>query len=69
MKYEKVTPAIIKAHDELEDPALLGLGELEMKDVERRSLALVDWISSFTDPLPPLFDAAANVRVGVAVSV
>ncbi len=46
MKFEKPTPVSLKAHDELnekwlqdrliEDPSLLGLGDLEIKDVERR---------------------------------
>jgi hypothetical protein len=45
-KFEKATPVILKTHSELnekwlqerlaEDPSLLGLGDLEVKDVERR---------------------------------
>lgn len=46
MKFEKATPVSLKAHSELDekwlqerlvdDPGLLGLGDLELKDVERR---------------------------------
>jgi len=46
MKFEKATPVSLKTHGELnekwlqerlaEDPSLLGLGDLEVKDVERR---------------------------------
>lgn len=46
MKFEKATPVSLKAHGEFdekwlqerlaEDPGLLGLGDLELKDVERR---------------------------------
>ncbi|HEX8690531.1 MAG TPA: hypothetical protein VF729_09850, partial [Solirubrobacterales bacterium] len=46
MKFEKATPVSLKGHDELnekwlqgrlaEDPSLLGLGDLEVKDIERR---------------------------------
>jgi hypothetical protein len=60
MKYEKATPVSIKAHDELdekwlqerlaEDPALLGLGELELKDVERRQPRAGRLDLLFTDP-------------------
>jgi hypothetical protein len=60
MKYEKATPVSIKAHDELdekwlqerlaEDPALLGLGELELKDVERPQPRAGRLDLLFTDP-------------------
>jgi len=46
MKFEKATPVSLKAHSEFnekwlqerlaDDPGLLGLGDLELKDVERR---------------------------------
>jgi hypothetical protein len=46
MKFEKATPVSLKTHSEFdekwlqerlaEDPGLLGLGDLERKDVERR---------------------------------
>jgi len=60
MKYEKATPVSIKAHDELdekwlqerlaEDPGLLGLGELELKDVERLQPRAGRLDLLFTDP-------------------
>lgn len=63
MNYEKAVPVSIKAHDELdekwlqerlaEDPALLGLGELELKDVERRQPRAGRLDLLFTDPGDP----------------
>ena len=60
MKYEKANPVSIKSHNELdekwlqgplaEDPGLLGLGELELKDVGRRQPRAGRRDLPFTDP-------------------
>jgi hypothetical protein len=60
MKFEKATPVSLKTHSEFnekwlqerlaEDPGLLGLGDLELKDVERRQPRAGRLDLLFTDP-------------------
>ncbi|HEU5064119.1 MAG TPA: hypothetical protein VFT79_13350 [Solirubrobacterales bacterium] len=60
MKFQKATPVGLKTHEEFnekwlqerlaEDPALLGLGDLELKDVERRQPRAGRLDLLFTDP-------------------